>query len=190
MQELFSVYADLACFAKGVANGYPIAAVTGKKEIMKVMEGLQVTTTYGGEALSLAAVVAALEEYKKKKVHAYLWRIGKKLMDGLNKIARESGVNIRWLGYAPMSSFKFMYDEETSSKMMTVFLQECARKGVLFRRGGLVLVTFSHTEKDVENTLKTVEDVLNVIKKYYDKNRLDELLKNTGKTAESIRKFG
>jgi len=49
----------ITCFAKGISNGFPIAAVTGKREIMRVMDGLQITTTYGGETLSLAATIAA-----------------------------------------------------------------------------------------------------------------------------------
>jgi len=69
--------------------------------------------------------------------------------------------------------------------MMTVFLQECAKRGVLFRRGGLVFITLSHTDRDIECTLKAVKEALQIIKKAYDNKELDKLLEHTGNIAEA-----
>lgn len=60
--EYYDVIPDMAAFGKGMGNGLPISAVAGKKEIMKQIEdGIFVSTTFGGEALSMAGSIAALK---------------------------------------------------------------------------------------------------------------------------------
>ena len=68
-QEFFNVKADLATFSKAVANGMPIAILAGRKDVMKVLEkDVFFFTTFGGEALSLAAAKATINELKEKKL--------------------------------------------------------------------------------------------------------------------------
>jgi len=86
-QEFFRVNADLAAFSKAVANGMPLSILTGRKEIMKVLdEEVFFYTTFGGEALSLAAAKATIEELRDKNVPQFLADQGKKLKDGYNTI--------------------------------------------------------------------------------------------------------
>ncbi|HIE14886.1 TPA: aminotransferase class III-fold pyridoxal phosphate-dependent enzyme [Candidatus Bathyarchaeota archaeon] len=178
-QEYFGVVPDLACFAKGMSSGMPISALTGKKEIMKIMRDLQISSTYGGEILSLAAVVAAIKEYKEKKVQDYLWKQGSKLMEGLNKVAREVDIKADWVGFPPISMFRFLYEnQETNTYMLSLFLHECALRGILFRRGGPVYVSFSHTEEDIETTVKSSLEALQAVKETYEKKGIQSKIKN------------
>ena len=178
-QEYLGVTPDLACFAKGIASGLPISALAGKREIMELMRDLQISSTYGGELLSLAAVVAAIREYKTKRVQEYLWRQGTKLMNELNKKAKEVGVKAEWVGYAPISMFRFLYDDPNVSRdMVILFLQECARRGVLFRRGGPVYITFSHTDDDIERTVEVGGEALEALKEAYEKGEVHSRLKS------------
>ena len=72
-QEYFEVNADLACFSKAVANGMPISILTGRKDVMSLLEhDVFFFTTFGGEALSLAAVKATVSEMIEKNVPAQL----------------------------------------------------------------------------------------------------------------------
>ena len=67
-QEYFGVDADLACFSKAVANGMPLSILTGRKDIMRLLEKeVFFFTTFGGEALSLAAAKATINVMKRKK---------------------------------------------------------------------------------------------------------------------------
>jgi glutamate-1-semialdehyde aminotransferase len=89
-QEYFDIKADLACFSKAVANGMPIAILTGREDIMRLFEkDVFFYTTFGGEALSLAAAVATINEIKEKNVPEYLSKQGEKLKNGYNQIAMD-----------------------------------------------------------------------------------------------------
>ena len=176
-QEYFGVTPDLACFAKGVASGPPVTVLTGKRKFMEGMKDLQITTTYGGEALSLAAIVAAIKEYKEKNVSKYLWKQGEKLMKRLNEIAKKIGISAEWVGYAPISMFRFLEEEVLAEDMMSLFLKECAKRGVLFRRGGPVYITYSHTDEDIKETLKVCTLALQILKKAEDEGKISSMLK-------------
>lgn len=77
-QEYFGIQADLACFSKAVANGMPISFLTGRKDIISQGErDVFIFTTFGGEALSLAATLATIAEIREKNVPAYLAKQGK-----------------------------------------------------------------------------------------------------------------
>jgi glutamate-1-semialdehyde 2,1-aminomutase len=187
--EYFNVIPDMACYAKGMANGMPVAAVTGRKEIMRTMKDLFITSTYGGETLSLAALVASVDVYMKKDVIGHMWKMGRKLMDGLNKAAKSLDISARWAGYDSMSSFTFDYDDkEYSMALMIEFIRECAARGVLFRKGGLNYITYTHTDKDLETSIKAGYESLSVIKDTMRRGRIK--YKGISKTIEKgVRKF-
>ncbi|RJS85663.1 aminotransferase class III-fold pyridoxal phosphate-dependent enzyme [Candidatus Bathyarchaeota archaeon] len=178
-QEYFDVTPDLACFAKGMSSGMPVSALAGKREMMSLMKELQISSTYGGEILSLAAVVAAIKEYKEKNVQSYLWAQGEKLMKRLNEAAKNLGVKVNWSGFPPISMFKFSYeDAELNSDLLTLFLQECASRGVLFRKGGPVYICYSHTDEDIEMTVRACTESLRVVKEAYEKRDVKNRLRS------------
>jgi len=172
-QEHFSVEADAVCLAKAIANGYPVSAVTGPRRIMESMGPLPISTTYGGETLSLAAMKACIGECRQGNVAGYVARVGQLLMDGLNCAAREASVPALWEGYPAFSSYSFGYPEvQMRRDAMTFWLQECARRGVLFRRGGLNFITASHTEEIVECVVTIGTEVLHDLADAVDDNTL------------------
>jgi len=187
-QEYFRIIPDLACFAKGVASGPPVTVLAGKRKFMEGMKALQITTTYGGEALSLAAIVAAIKEYREKNVSKYLWEQGEKLMQGLNKIAKKIGIRAEWVGYAPISMFRFLEEERLAKDVMSLFLKECAKRGVLFRRGGPVYITYSHTDEDIEKTLEVGNQALQIVKKAKEQEKISSLLKDVA-SVKLTRRF-
>ncbi len=154
MQEHCGVVPDLACFAKGMANGMPQAAVVGRRDIMAHAATSLISITYGGEALSLAACVAVLDTYTRHDVIGHLWRVGQRLMDGLNAAAAETGVPFRCLGYPPMSAMRLTLPAEQVAPAWELFLGESAKRGALFRRGGLNMMTFSHQDSDVDEAVR------------------------------------
>ena len=89
-QEYFGIKADMATFSKAVANGMPISILTGREDILKLSdEHIFFYTTFGGEALSLAAAKATIEFMKKNNVIDYLDKKGGILKEGYNSIAAE-----------------------------------------------------------------------------------------------------
>ena len=82
----YGVKPDLSCFGKGMANGYPLSAIVGPRQIMKLMEDIFFSSTFGGETLSLAASIATIEKMKKHNVVKVTRKFGKSLIKELNKI--------------------------------------------------------------------------------------------------------
>ncbi len=187
-QEYFGVIPDLACFAKGISNGMPVAAVAGKRDIMKVTEDLLISSTYGGDAVSLAAVVASLNEYRKTDYIDHIWTQGRRLIDGMNSIAREIGLALTFRGWPVMSSFAFGYDAPANNDLMTLLLQEMAKRGVLLRRGGLIFMSYSHKAEHIDQTLATCREVFPLLLDAHNSGRVKDLL-ITHEVSAGIRRF-
>lgn len=188
-QEYFDVIPDLACFAKGISNGMPIAAVVGKREVMKTAAELVISSTYGGDAVSLAACVACLAELRDKDVIGHLWEQGGRLIDGMNAIAHEAGLALEFRGFPVMSSYRFGYeDTAANADLTTLLLEEMAKRGVLLRRGGLIFMTYSHEAEHVDATLAACREVFPMLLDAYASGNIkDQLI--TQEVAASIRRF-
>jgi len=189
-QELFQITPDLAVIGKGVAAGMPLSAVVGMRRYMERMSDLLISITHGGEALSLAASVAAIREYKGKKVQAHLWEQGRKLMEAMNKIASEAGVPMEWGGYPPIPMYRFnVGDPGLAEDLMTLWLQENARRGVLYRRGGPAYICFSHSDEDIERTISVGEEAMKIIRDALQGGDVRARLEVTGPTEKGTRRF-
>ena len=100
-QEYFGIQADLATFSKAIANGMPLSVLTGKSEIMRVLEEeVFFFTTFGGEALSLAAAKATIQVMKDNNVIAAISSTGEILKEEYNKLAGDMGIDYtKTIGY-------------------------------------------------------------------------------------------
>ncbi len=176
-QEYFGVKADMATFSKAVANGMPLSILTGRKEVMKVLdEDVFFYTTFGGEALSLAAAKATIEELRDKNVPAYLAAQGKKLKDGYNQIANDLGMDFtKCIGYECRSLITFDAKAGNPLEIKALVQQEMIKRGILW--GGFHNMSFSHTDADVEYTLKVYREVLPILKKAVDEKSVMKYLK-------------
>ena len=176
-QEYFGVKADMATFSKAVANGMPLSILTGRKEVMKVLdEDVFFYTTFGGEALSLAAAKATIEELRDKNVPAYLAAQGKKLKDGYNQIANDLGMDFtKCIGYECRSLITFDAKAGNPLEIKALMQQEMIKRGILW--GGFHNMSFSHTDADVEYLLKVYREVLPILKKAVDEKNVMKHLK-------------
>jgi glutamate-1-semialdehyde aminotransferase len=183
-QEYFDVKADLACFSKAVANGMPISILTGRKDVMDHLDtDVFFYTTFGGEALSLAAVKATIQTIKEKNVPAYLSKQGKKLKDGYNKIASDLGMDFtNCSGYECRSIINFNPSAGNPLEIKSLLQQELIKKGILW--SSFHNMSFSHTDEDIEYTLKAYKEVLPIIKKAVESKNVLSFLK--GKPVEPV----
>src|SRR5262249_36707279 len=92
-QQRYGVVPDLATFSKAVANGMPLSVLAGRRDVMSLLErDVFFFTTFGGEALSLAAARACLDRIEKLSVPKRLENLGRPLLEGYNRIAALSGL--------------------------------------------------------------------------------------------------
>lgn len=162
-QEYFGVDADLACFSKAVANGMPISMLTGRGDIMDLLEhDVFFFTTFGGEALSLAAALATMQEIRTKEVTAHLARQGRKLREGYNQICVDLGIDYtRCSGFDCRSIVTFDASAGKPLELKSLLQQEMIRRGILW--SGFHTISFSHTDADVERTLQAYREALQVL---------------------------
>lgn len=154
VQEYFGIVPDMSVFSKGMANGMPISAYVGKKDVMDKCnrgESLSISSTFGGESLSLAAAKATIEVYKKEDVVAHLWKQGKKLWSGVNYLFDKYNIPIEVKGLPPCPSFVIEGEEDLQEK----FFRAAYKNGVSLYN--VSYVNFSHRDKDIEETLERLD---------------------------------
>lgn len=164
---------DIAVFAKGMSNGYPMAAVIGKREVMKAAEDSFISSTYWTERIGPVAALATIRKFRKHHVHEHLIRMGGLVQQGWNNAAKRSGLTIEVSGMKPMSHFVFTGDDDRT--MATLFVQEMLKRNYLASPD--FYATFAHTDAHVEKYLKTCEEVFKLIAKAKKEGTIKKLLK-------------
>lgn len=163
-QALFGVTPDLATFGKGLANGMPLAAVVGKRELMQVMEDIFFSFTMGGETLSLAAAKAVLTKLRTHPVVDTIAKTGEAIKSGIDEQIDRLG-RPNWLSLAghPAWSFIMMNDSEsaTSWELKTLYIQEMVARGILTL--GTQNISFAHSDQDVHAFLDAFGDVTELL---------------------------
>ncbi|MFC7189793.1 aminotransferase class III-fold pyridoxal phosphate-dependent enzyme [Halocatena marina] len=178
-QEYFGVTPDVACFAKGMANGFPISAVAGRRDVMQTIEADDVfySMTYAGDALSLAAANACLSVIREENVTDHIFEQGQTLQRGYNDLAAAYGLDHRTecVGYPPRFSAQFSDETGKPDRLAkSLFMQECLERGVLF--SGNHLLSYSHTDSDIDHTLDVYETAMETVADAIDADDIDDRL--------------
>lgn len=184
-QELFGVLPDLATFGKGITNGMPVGVLVGPEEHMRHFDKVFFSTTYGGEALTLAAAVAALDFYREHSVIRRLWKSGKIIMDNFNLLAQQKGLsnNVRVIGYPVRQQIIFKDRSGEPNYLLTaLFQQEMFKRGIVCYAG--LGFSYSHTDSDLMYTVQAFGETLEVIAKAIEANDPGRFLE--GKPAEPV----
>ena len=184
-QEYFGVKPDLAVYSKACANGMPIALLTGRADVMELFNSQVFSyTTFGGEALSLAACIATIHELKDKNVPQYLAEKGALLKDGYNQIASETGMTAytACVGYPCRSMVTFKPEAGNGLEVKTLMQQEMIKRGILW--AGFHNMCYSHTDTDIDYTLSAYREVLPIVKKAIESKDIKPFLK--GKVLEAV----
>jgi glutamate-1-semialdehyde aminotransferase len=177
-QAFFGVKPDLACYSKAIANGMPLAVLTGRQDVMALLaEEVFFFTTFGGEALSLAAAQATLHELRRHDVPAYLARQGQKLQAGYNRLAAELGIDhyTACIGHPARTLVTFEVTAGDPLLLKSLVQQELIIRGMLW--SGFHNMCFAHTDRDIETMLKAYGEVLPILKQAVAENRVAESLK-------------
>jgi glutamate-1-semialdehyde aminotransferase len=158
-QKYFDLKGDFVCFGKGMGNGLPITAITGKTEFMKAFDELWVSSTNNSETLSLAGTIAVINEMQEKNTISHCWKLGTMLFEGWNKIAEKNNLNIRMTGY-PVRMNMECHDSNhlDSPELRALIMQEMVKKGI-FLSPSVNFLSYSHSKKDIDFTLETFDTI-------------------------------
>jgi glutamate-1-semialdehyde 2,1-aminomutase len=176
-QEYFGVTADLACYSKAIANGMPLSVLAGKRTIMELLEkDVFFFTTFGGEALSLAAACATISEIKERDVTGHLARQGEKIKDAYNATASQLGIDYtKCIGLPCRTLVTFDAKAGAPLIMKSFVQQELFRLGILW--SGFHNICFSHTDSDIQHLASAYGKVLPLLNKAVAGGNLRELLR-------------
>jgi glutamate-1-semialdehyde 2,1-aminomutase/spore coat polysaccharide biosynthesis protein SpsF len=178
-QAYYSVTPDLACFGKAMGNGMPISAVVGRAGIMRLMEDIFFSGTFGGEALSLAAAIATIDKIEREQVTEHLWRMGTGLKRKASAKIAEAELDkvIELVGTGPWVILTYR-DHPNGSKdaIKTLFLREMIAAGVLINASHNIC--FAHGEDAVHHVLAAYDHALGVLREALDAGDIGQRLGN------------
>jgi glutamate-1-semialdehyde 2,1-aminomutase len=177
-QELFNVTPDLSTFGKGIANGFPLSAIVGKKEIMLEMENVFLSGTFGGELLSLAAAKYVLTKHLREDICADLADKGNLLGSKVEVLIKQYELN-EILSISGHPTWKFINWHSTfeysQAELKTYFLQE------MFQAGVLVLnshnISQAHNKRVINQAADSYSVVLSKLAKVIQKGTLRKELR-------------
>lgn len=183
--KYYDVEPDLVTFGKGMANGFSVAALGGKREIMD-LGGLTpgkervflISTTHGAEMSSLGAFVETVKVYKELNVTDQIWNMGRMLCAGLRDIAAEYNLQDYFQIVGEECSPNFVVcgkDKQSSMEYRTVFCQEMIREGILMP---YIAIAYQHSEKEIEITLDAARKAMRVYSDALNGNVNDFILGN------------
>lgn len=170
----YNVNPDIAVFAKGISNGFPMAAIIGKEKVMQAAQTSFISSTYWTERIGPVAALATIKKMINKKVPNHLHKIGNLLIKSLKKAADNNELKLKVSGLPPLFHFSFDYGKD-SQAIRTLFTQEMLKRGILASGG--VYVSYSLKEKHVKKYLEAAEQIFGLLKKAIDEKKVYSLLK-------------
>ncbi len=168
-QKYYGVTPDLTVLGKAIANGYPISVVTGKKEIMMAAASkLFISSTFFPNSESFVAALKTIEILERDKVLENIWEKGQGFMNGIQALIDKHDVGAELSGIPPMFYITFKADDTGAYKAKrTDFYTELIRKGFFFTPFHHGYISYRHTQKDLDLTLKAIDESLAFIKDKY-----------------------
>ena len=174
---VFCVNPDIAVFSKALGNGYPIAAVIGKGQVMEAAQNTFISSTMWTERIGPTAALATIKKHHKVDAGKHLVAIGKQVQKGWARLAEKNRLNIHVGGIPPLSHFSFEYENALAMKALLVQLM--LEKG--FLASTLFDAMYAHQPQNVEQYLQALDEVFAEISRENKTEELEKRLK--GKPA-------
>jgi glutamate-1-semialdehyde 2,1-aminomutase len=174
-QHVYQVTSDLSTFGKGLANGFSVSALAGRRELMK-RGGLDhdqervflLSTTHGAETHALAASLATMRTYREHPVIETLYRQGERLRRGVNAAVEASALS-DFVGLLSRDCNLIFFTRDAERKpsqpFRTLFLQELAKRGIL---APSFVVSYSHRDEDIDATIAAAAEALTIYRRALD----------------------
>jgi glutamate-1-semialdehyde aminotransferase len=173
IHELYGVFPDIAVYGKAMSNGFPMAAVVGKSEVMDIAQDTFISSTNWTERIGPVASIATINKMLKNDVPSHLCKIGNLISKGWRELAASAKLQIDVAGIPPLTTFAFDHNENQA--LQTLFTQEMLDCGFLASKS--VYVSYSHTEDHVTKYLENVDGAFKTIRKAIENGSVYPFLK-------------
>lgn len=157
--ERYGVRPDLAVLGKAIANGFPLAVVGGRADLMAGVARTWISSTLATESVALAAAQATLEVFTHEDVCGHLHRMGTRFLHGLHRLHRKHEDLVTGVGGIAEMCFLHFASEHASQQVA----RGCAARGLLLKRTAYNFVSMAHDEETIDRTLELLGEVLSVL---------------------------
>jgi glutamate-1-semialdehyde aminotransferase len=164
---------DMAIFAKGMSNGYPMAAIIGTRNIMQAAQDTFISSTYWTDRIGPAATIASIKKMQRVNLPKRLARIGAQVKKVWEENAEKHGIHVEISGFLPLLFFKFPGKDREAVK--TLFVQEMLKRGIL--SSDQFYASYAHTDAHVRQYARALDEVFAVIGKALREGKVRRLLK-------------
>ena len=152
--------ADMVCFGKAIANGYPLSALVGRDSLKKVASEVFYTGSHFFQAAPMAAAKACLVEMKKADAANQMTQFGNKLNDGLVNIASQHGYDLKASGIPAMPYYRLT---NVPFDIHSQWIDECVTRGVYLLNYHNHFVSTAHDEDDLNRTFDIVNEAFKAL---------------------------
>jgi glutamate-1-semialdehyde 2,1-aminomutase len=155
----YGVTPDMAVFAKGMSNGYPMAAVIGIRDVMEAAQSSFISSTYWTERIGPAAALATIRKHRALDVGAQLVATGRRVQEGWTEAAVRAGLRVSVGGIPPLSHFSI--DAPEGAALTTLFIQTMLERG--FLASAQFYASYAHQPHHIDAYLAAVQDAFRAV---------------------------
>jgi len=167
-QQRYGVTPDVTTVGKAMANGYPIAAVVGKREILSMYEKVAfLSSTFFPNSLEMVAAMTCMDILEREDVQNVIWERGTRFLERLGAIVDASGVPVTKSGIPPMPFVTFDKVDDHYKERRTEFYTQCIRRGLFVQPYHHWYIAYRHTDEDLTRALDVVEESLAYVAQEY-----------------------
>jgi len=166
LQQHVGIVPDITTVSKAMANGFPLSAVLGKREIMEAANQTHISATFNGEFLSLVAAITTIRELEEKHGVRHIWRMGERLLAGLGDAIRDAGVSAEAVAdpYPPMPIVRFTdEDQRIRSAHEMLWFRQAIGRGILVC-GHVWFISLSHGEEEIDRTIEVLGESFKAVR--------------------------
>ena len=157
--ERYGIRPDLVVLGKAMANGFPLAAVGGRAEVMDAVRRTWISSTLATEWVALAASSATLRVMDEQRVPAHLAAVGSRFLSGLGRLAARHEAIVAGVAGLPEMCHLSFREETVSGRVASA----CAARGLLFKRGAYNFVSLAHDAAAVDRALELLDEALSEV---------------------------
>ncbi len=169
---LYGTMPDIAVFAKAISNGYPMAAIIGKGDVMQAAQSTFISSTNWTERIGPAAALATIHKHRTCNVPGYLIRMGTLIQEGWKTAGQRAGLDLEVGGIKPLGHFAFPGENKLAAK--TLFTQLMLERGFLATTA--FYATFAHQDQHLESYLEAVQESFLIVAEALKQNAVTSLL--------------
>ncbi|WP_179273104.1 aminotransferase class III-fold pyridoxal phosphate-dependent enzyme [Rhodococcus sp. 05-2255-3C] len=155
-QEYFNIDADLVAISKAMANGHPMAALTGRREVMRTVADVSMSSVFFRSTDGISAAIATVQSLQSTDAISVVWERGRQLQEGMIDGAAKAGLPVHVIGLPPMPFHRFELTGTSLVRALDVFYETTWKEGLLLHRDHHWFTCAAMSVADIERAISII----------------------------------